>query len=83
MTKAYSTYGENRNAERILCGKSEGSRQLRRARVRWENGIKINFKKLMWKGGIDKSGSGYGASGGLFEHDNEISAFKKWGQFLE
>ena len=38
---AYSTYGENRNSERILCGKSEGSRQLRRSRARWGNGTKI------------------------------------------
>jgi hypothetical protein len=53
--EAYSTYGENRKTERILCGKSEGSRQLRRPRARWENGIKINFKELMWKGGIGKA----------------------------
>jgi hypothetical protein len=51
----YNTYGENINAERILCGKSEGSRQLRRLSARWKNGIKNNFKELMWKGGIDKS----------------------------
>ena len=47
MGEAYSTYGENRNTERILCGKSEGRRQLRRPRARRDNGIKINFKELM------------------------------------
>jgi len=60
VTEACSTYGENRSTERILCGKSEGSRQLRRSRARWENGIKINFKELMWTGGIDKGSSGEG-----------------------
>jgi hypothetical protein len=45
--EAYNAYGENRNAERILCGKSQGSRQLRRPRTRWEKGIKNNLKELM------------------------------------
>jgi hypothetical protein len=34
-----------RNEYKILVGKSEGKRPLRRQRHRWENNIKINLKE--------------------------------------
>jgi hypothetical protein len=38
--------GKKRNAYRILMGKPEGKRQLRRSRHRWKNNIKLYLKKL-------------------------------------
>jgi hypothetical protein len=35
--------GENRNAYRILVGKPEGKRPLRRPRRRWVDNIKIDL----------------------------------------
>jgi hypothetical protein len=41
MGRACSTNGATRNAYRILVGKPEGKRPLRRPRRRWEDSIKI------------------------------------------
>jgi hypothetical protein len=51
--------GETRNAYRILMGKTEGNRPLRRARRRWVDNIKMDLKKdrMGWYG-LDQSGSG-------------------------
>jgi hypothetical protein len=38
--------GENMNAYRILVGKPEGRRQLRRTRRRWEDNIRMNLKEM-------------------------------------
>jgi hypothetical protein len=35
--------GEKRNVYRLLVGKSEGKRQLRRPRCRWINNIKMDL----------------------------------------
>jgi hypothetical protein len=45
---AYSTYGDGRGAYRILVGRPEGKRPLGIPRLRWENNIKLIFKK--WDG---------------------------------
>jgi hypothetical protein len=44
--------GETRNAYRILVGKPEGKRSLRRPRRRWVDNIKMNLRKnlMMWIG---------------------------------
>jgi hypothetical protein len=44
--------GEKRNAYRILVGKPEGKRQLRRSRRRWEDNIRMNLREIGW-GGMD------------------------------
>jgi hypothetical protein len=44
--------GEKRDAYRILMGKSEGKRPLRRPRLRWVDNIKIDPKEIGW-GGMD------------------------------
>jgi hypothetical protein len=51
MGRTCSTHGEKRNAYRILVGKPEGKRPLRRPRYRWEYNIRMNLKdKMEWYG---------------------------------
>jgi hypothetical protein len=38
--------GEDRGVYRVLAGKPEGKRPLRRPRRRWEDNIKMDFRKL-------------------------------------
>jgi hypothetical protein len=40
--------GEKRNAYRILMGKPEGKRPLRRPRRRWVENIKIDLREIGW-----------------------------------
>jgi hypothetical protein len=44
MGRAYSTYGGERGASRILVGKPDGRRPLGRSRHRWENNIKMDLQ---------------------------------------
>jgi hypothetical protein len=48
MGEACSTNGEKRNAYRILVGKPEGKRPLRRPRRRWEDNIKMDLTEIGW-----------------------------------
>jgi transcription termination factor 2 len=43
---------EKRNAYRILVGKQEGKRPLRRFRRRWEDNIRMDLRETGW-GGMD------------------------------
>ena len=38
--------GEDRGVHRVLVGKPEGKRPLRRKRRRWENNIKMDFQEV-------------------------------------
>jgi hypothetical protein len=50
--------GEMKNAYRILVGKPERKRQHDRPSRRWENGIMLDLREIMWEGcGLDASGS--------------------------
>jgi hypothetical protein len=40
--------GEGRNAYRVLVGKPEGKRRLERPRRSWEDGIKMDLRKIGW-----------------------------------
>jgi hypothetical protein len=40
---------EVRNAYKILFGKPEGKRPLRR----WENNIRMDLREMNWEGGVD------------------------------
>jgi hypothetical protein len=40
--------GEKRNDYRLLVGKPEGKRLLRRARRRWVDNIRMHFGKIGW-----------------------------------
>ena len=55
--------GEGRGVHRVLIGKPEGKRPLRRPRRRWEDNIKMVFRK--WEGvmGIGWSWLGIGTGG--------------------
>jgi hypothetical protein len=44
--------GEKRNAYKILVGKPQGKRPLRRQRRKWVDNIKIDFREIGW-GGMD------------------------------
>jgi hypothetical protein len=52
MGRALSTNGENRNLYRILVGKPEGERSLRRPRRRCADNIKMDLREIGW-GGMD------------------------------
>jgi hypothetical protein len=39
---------EGRNVYRVLVGKSEGKRPLERPRRKWEDGIKMEFREIVW-----------------------------------
>jgi hypothetical protein len=43
MGGACSAYGGRRGIYRVLMGKPEGKRPLRRPRCRWEDNIKMNL----------------------------------------
>jgi hypothetical protein len=55
---------EQRNAYRILAGKPEGKRSLRRSRHMWMDNIKMDLRQdgMVWTGSIWLR---IGASGGL------------------
>jgi hypothetical protein len=51
--------GEGRNVYRVLVGKPEGKRPLKRSRSRWEGGIKMDLREIGWGVcGVDSPGSG-------------------------
>jgi hypothetical protein len=48
MDRACTTNGPKRNACKIVVGKAEGKRPLRRPRRRWEDNIEMNLRELEW-----------------------------------
>jgi hypothetical protein len=48
MDTPCSTKRDKRNAHRILVGKREGKRLLGRLRCRWEDGINIDLRGIVW-----------------------------------
>jgi hypothetical protein len=40
--------GEERKVHKVLVGKSEGKRPLGRLRHRWEDGIRMDLRKIGW-----------------------------------
>jgi hypothetical protein len=50
-----STNGEKRNAYRLLAGKPEGRRPLRKPRRRWVDNIRIDLGEVGW-GDVDRIG---------------------------
>ena len=51
MGWACSPYGERRGVYRVLVGKPEGKRPLETRKCRWEDNIKMDFRR--WDGGMD------------------------------
>ena len=56
--------GEDRVVHSVLVGKPEGKRSLRRPRRRWEDNIKMDFRKLEGVVGIGWSWLRTGTGGG-------------------
>jgi hypothetical protein len=52
MGRACSAYGDRKGVNRVLVGKPEGKRPLRRPRRRWEDNIKMDLQEVGC-GGID------------------------------
>jgi hypothetical protein len=50
--------GERRGVYRVLVGKPEAKRRLERPRHRWEDNIKMIFRKWDVGHGLDRAGSG-------------------------
>jgi hypothetical protein len=50
MGRACSTNGAKRNSYRILVGKPEEKRPLRRPRRRWVDNIKMDLRDIGWDG---------------------------------
>jgi hypothetical protein len=46
---------------RVLVGKPEGKRPLRRPRRRREDGIRIDIREISWGDRVDPAGSEYGS----------------------
>ena len=46
MGRACGAYGEDRGVHRVLVGKPEGKRPLRRPRRRWEDNIKMDLQEV-------------------------------------
>jgi hypothetical protein len=42
--------GEERKVYKVLVGKPEGKRPLRRSRRRWDDVIRMNFREIGWWG---------------------------------
>jgi hypothetical protein len=55
MGGACSTYGKRIDAYRVLVGKPEGMREFGKARRRWEDDIKMDFKVVEYGHGLDRS----------------------------
>jgi hypothetical protein len=52
MGRACSAVGEERDLYRVLVGKPEGKRPMRRPRRRWEDSIRMDFQEVGC-GGVD------------------------------
>jgi hypothetical protein len=66
--------GEVRKVYRVLVGKPEGKRPLRRPRRRWEDGIRMDLREIGLGGcGLDSTGSGHGPVAGCCECGDEPS----------
>jgi hypothetical protein len=50
--------GERKSAYRVLVGKLEGRRPLKRARHGWEDTIKMDLKEVGWGHRLDQPGCG-------------------------
>jgi hypothetical protein len=53
-----ASMGEERKVYRVLVGKPEEKRPLRRPRHRCEDGIRMDLREIGWGCGVDSVGSG-------------------------
>jgi hypothetical protein len=57
--------GEERKVYKVLVGKPEGKRPLGRSRDRWEDGIRMDLRKIGWGVWIGFDWLRIGTDGGL------------------
>jgi len=57
--------GERRGACRVLVGKTEGKRPLGRPKLRWEDNIEMDLRKVVWEAWIVFIWSWIGTGDGL------------------
>jgi hypothetical protein len=50
MGGAYNMNERDKKCHTILIEEPEGKRPLNRTRLRWEDNIKTNLKKILWEG---------------------------------
>jgi hypothetical protein len=51
--------GEERKVYKVLVGKPEGKRPLGRSIHRWEDGVRMDLREIVfWGCGLDSTGSG-------------------------
>jgi hypothetical protein len=76
--------GEGRGVYRVLVGRPEGKRPLRRPRRRWEDNIKMELRETGIDGAnwIRLAQAGYGPVAGFCEHGNEPSSSIKRRNFF-
>jgi hypothetical protein len=68
--------GEGRNVYRVLMGNPEGKTELERHRRKWEKGLKMDLREIVWGGGeleVDSLGSEWGSLAGCCECGDEPS----------
>jgi hypothetical protein len=58
--------GEERKVYNVLVGKPEGKRPLGRPRRRWEDGIRLDLRRLAWEVWIGFDWLRTGTGGGLW-----------------
>jgi hypothetical protein len=83
MGGACSAHGRDKECLKILVGKPEEKRLLRRSRHRWEDNIKVVLRETVEECGLESSGSGQGPVAGSCEHSNEPLGSIKCGECLE
>jgi hypothetical protein len=75
--------GESRSVYRVLVGKPEGRRQLRRPNHTWENNIKMDLREVGWDHELDQFSSGQEQVASCCVYGNEPSVSIKCAEFLE
>ena len=70
-------YVWGRDANRVLMGKPEGNRPLRRTTSRWQDNVKMDIQEVGWENGLDKYNSEQLFLGGFCKCANEPSGSYK------
>jgi hypothetical protein len=69
--------------QNFLGGKPEGKRPLRRRKLRWEDNIRVDIRKLEWEGVDWMHLAQIRTSGGPCKDGNEPSVSMKGAEFLD
>jgi hypothetical protein len=70
MGGARTIYWRISNGYKMLVGKPEEKRPFERPRHKWEDNIKTTAKTMMWRNGLDSTGSRLSLVTGCCKHIN-------------